>query len=349
MVTEPTIFAASRTQLALAIMAKKSSKKLSRESRSNPKGALTMSQPKVIDRLEIIKFYHANGQNQTHTAKHFQANGFPSLSQSTVSRFVRDEDKWHHLAESASMRDVVRVRPARHPLFDAALSMWIDQMEAAKFNGLTGDVIRTIALLVYDKLEVPKHSRTELSEGWLTRFKARNNLRFHRFHSESAAISVEDVHTERARLRVLLSGAFDNGYDMNDFDETSFFYASVPDRGLAREARSGGKGSKTRITLALGTNATGTDKLPPLFIGHAKQLRSFSAPPRDLGYDYASSEKAWMTGDIFRAWMLRLQRTMAHKKRHIILFVDNFSGHKSSPKDTPNIRLEFFSANLTAH
>ncbi|OQR86050.1 hypothetical protein ACHHYP_20518 [Achlya hypogyna] len=143
------------------------------------------SQPKVIDALEILKFYHANGRNQTHSARHFQANGFPSLNQSTVSRFVRDGAKWRYLAEKEKMLDVVRVRAARLPRFDAALSMW--------------------------------HERTELSEGWsLMQFKARNNLRVHRFYGEAAAISVKDVDKKRARLRVLLTCASDHGYDIND-------------------------------------------------------------------------------------------------------------------------------------
>jgi hypothetical protein len=109
------------------------------------------------------------------------------------------------------------------------------------------------------------------------------------------------------------------------------------------------KKSKTRITVALGCNATGTDKLPPLFIGFANKPRCFSAPPGELGYDYASGQKAWMTGDIFRDWLLRLETTMAGKNRFIILLLDNFSGHKAPPDDYPHIRLEFFAPNLTAH
>ncbi|OQR87644.1 tigger transposable element-derived protein 6-like [Achlya hypogyna] len=292
------------------------------------------SSPNVYDRTKILDFYHANGRNQTLTASFFKVNGFPNMNQSTVSRMVHDEARWRTMAEKNVCLDAVRVRSVRHPRFDAALSIWVDQMEAARFNGLTSDVIRAVAMHVYEKLEIPEHERTSLSNGWIDAFKSRNGLRFHRFHGEAASISAGDVASERARVQALLTSAFDNGYDINDifnFDET------------------GSKQSKTRITLALGTNATGTDKLPPLFIGHAKKPRCFSAPPQDIGYDYASSEKAWMTGDIFRAWMLRLQATMASQGRHIILLVDNFSGHKSDEEATPNVRLEFFRANLTAH
>ncbi|KAH9117187.1 hypothetical protein LEN26_012771 [Aphanomyces euteiches] len=132
--------------------------------------------------------------------------------------------------------------------------------------------------------------------------------------------------------------------DIYNFDETPFLL----DRGLAREARKGIKKPKTRLTVALGVNASGTDKLPPLFIGFAKKPRCFPSCPDQLGYDYDCSAKAWMTGDIFRAWIQRLQARMLLDGRHIVLFVDNFSGDKSPPEDTPNVRLEYFSANMRA-
>ena len=109
------------------------------------------------------------------------------------------------------------------------------------------------------------------------------------------------------------------------------------------------KQSKTRITVALGANASGTHKLPPLFIGFAMQPRCFAGRPESLGCDYASGKKAWMTGDIFRAWLKRLEECMSSQNRYIILLLDNFSGHNSDPEVTPHVRLEFFGPNLTCH
>ncbi|EQC24888.1 hypothetical protein SDRG_17224, partial [Saprolegnia diclina VS20] len=89
-------------------MAKKPPKKPTRKSRANPAGALKKSQPKVITRVEILEYYHAHGENQTRTAKHFKENGFPSLNQSTISRYVRDEAMWRKLAEDKRRHDDVR-------------------------------------------------------------------------------------------------------------------------------------------------------------------------------------------------------------------------------------------------
>ncbi|EQC31139.1 hypothetical protein SDRG_11323 [Saprolegnia diclina VS20] len=46
------------------------------------------SSPNIYDRTKILDFYHANGRNQTRTATYFKANGFPNISQTTVSRMV---------------------------------------------------------------------------------------------------------------------------------------------------------------------------------------------------------------------------------------------------------------------
>ena len=75
---------------------------------------------------------------------------------------------------------------------------------------------------------------------------------------------------EQARLRSLISLLLEDGYTLDDIynlDETSFYWASCPDRGLARQARPGMKQTKKRLTLALTVNATGSHRLDPLFCG----------------------------------------------------------------------------------
>ncbi|OQR81915.1 hypothetical protein ACHHYP_16404 [Achlya hypogyna] len=208
-------------------MTKKARKKATPKSRavSTSKATRKHAAINIYNRLHILDYHHESSGNQTRTARHFRANGFPTLDQATISRMVQDEAKWRDLGKTDAFLEVVRVRSVRHPQFDQALSIWVDQIEAAQFNGLTGNAIRSVAWHVYTKLKVPDDERTCLSEGWLDSFKARNGLRMHRFHGEAASISPEDVDRERARLQVLLTSAFDNGYDINDiynFDETSF-------------------------------------------------------------------------------------------------------------------------------
>ncbi|OQR84086.1 hypothetical protein ACHHYP_13911 [Achlya hypogyna] len=159
------------------------------------------SQPTLLDKINMLNYYHANDRNQSLTARWFQDHGFPNLSQSTISRVVRNEAKLRQRATDPLKLTVVRVRAVSNPAFDRALSMWVDGMESQNFTGLTGDVIRAVAGLVYDQLNVPLSERLRLSAGWLDKFKARNALRFFRFHGEAASVSPNDVCTERARMQ----------------------------------------------------------------------------------------------------------------------------------------------------
>jgi hypothetical protein len=63
--------------------------------------------------------------------------------------------------------------------------------------------------------------------------------------------------------------------------------------------------------VALTANADGTDKLPPLFIGHAKSPRCFQRKNGEqLGFLYRNNKKAWMTGVFFQEWLANLDKAM---------------------------------------
>lgn len=119
-----------------------------------------------------------------------------------------------------------------------------------------------------------------------------------------------------------------------------------------KENEKGVKTDKRRISYALTTNATGTERLPPLVIGTARCPTAFGSrkEPKDFGYQYAYNKKAWMTQIIFTEWLrdwdLKIRRSTPDRK--ILLYVDNFSGHKD-PGGLTNITLRFFKPNLTAH
>jgi len=123
----------------------------------------------------------------------------------------------------------------------------------------------------------------------------------------------------------------------------------APDRGLATKKMSGVKAKKDRLTYALCANADGTDKLPPYVIGKAQRPRCFNKKSgEELGFDYGWNAKAWMTGDKFKGWAQKWNEKLRREDRHVLLFVDNFSGHILAD-DLSHVHIEFFQPNLTAH
>lgn len=304
------------------------------------------------DKVMILDWYHENGKKQGKTVSHFRENGFPNLNQPTLSRWLKNESSLREQHDKLSPSKK-RHRTTKHPEFDAALSTWVDTLEQKKFVGLTGCVIKEVAKKIYDTLEIPEDERLKLSEGWLSRFKERCGLRFSQSHGEGASAPIETVEKERERLQSLIRSLLEEGYKMEDLynmDETALFYASVPESGLSREIRSGQKQVKTRITLAITVNYTGNDRVDPVFIGHAKKPRCFGKKSgKELGFVYYHNAKAWMTGEIFRDWISAWNNRLKKQDRRIVLFVDNFSGHRVDHSEITHIRLEFFSPNLTAH
>ncbi|RQM21985.1 hypothetical protein B5M09_009200 [Aphanomyces astaci] len=134
-------------------------------------------------------------------------------------------------------------------------------------------------------------------------------------------------------------------------DETSFFYCLSPHRSITRHRVRGTKKSKKRITLALITNADGSDVIDPLFIGTAVQPRCFNHQTgQELGFDYHASKKAWMNGNIFNTYLHALNDRMVSANRKVLMLVDNAPPHK--PKDEAlltNVSLKMLPPNTTAY
>ncbi|KAE8898636.1 hypothetical protein PF005_g16096 [Phytophthora fragariae] len=132
-------------------------------------------------------------------------------------------------------------------------------------------------------------------------------------------------------------------------DETELCYAMPPARSIGSKNMRGVKEHKTRITLSLTANADGSDALPILYIGKSKKPRCLGKkPPEQHGFQYRSNKMAWMTGDVFRDWLINFDRDMRASGRQILLLLDNASSHTSDNLVLTNVRLEPLTPNTTA-
>jgi DDE superfamily endonuclease len=203
------------------------------------------------------------------------------------------------------------------------------------------------------------------STGWLHKFKTRHNISLHAKAGEAASADLAGVELARGQLHKLLSRfpikvrvflavqpwvqiqivqivtsrctqdeelvnfAPENIFNM---DETGLNWRQLPSRTLSTKRKAGSKLNKERVTLALGCNATGTEKLVPLAIGKAQKPRCF--PKGDfnvrtkIGLEYFWNKSAWMLSSVFSPWVLRLNNKFAGQKRVCVLLVDNSSTHK---------------------
>ena len=126
---------------------------------------------------------------------------------------------------------------------------------------------------------------------------------------------------ERKRIQELIKKY---GYwlcNIFNMDKTGLFYGYIlmllllmwyltqacrmaPDRGLSDHQQSGVKGKKNRLTYAFTLNADRSEKLPPFIIGKAPCPQAFKKKSGvQLGFNYRSNAKAWMTAHLYQDWI----------------------------------------------
>jgi DDE superfamily endonuclease len=134
--------------------------------------------------------------------------------------------------------------------------------------------------------------------------------------------------------------------DIYNMDETGLFYNLAPDKTIAQRQIEGAKKDKTRITIGFTCNASGSDRLPPLFIGHAAKPRCFKKKSGDkLGFFYLHNKTAWMTGIFFEIFLRRLN---AHVNRKVLLIIDNAPSHIWNESEFPNLQILSLPPNTTS-
>ncbi|KAH9148832.1 hypothetical protein AeRB84_007941 [Aphanomyces euteiches] len=187
-----------------------------------------------------------------------------------------------------------------------------------------------------------------LSNGWIYKFQKRHNLRLRTRSGEALSVTKEVIETGRAWLRQVLSEF--SLRDTFNFDETALFYRALPKKSISAIANSGFKNDKSRITLGLGANADGSEKLEPIFIGKSliphcvRRAGGFES----LNLQYYSSKKGWMTSRVFQDWLHRLEGRFKSENRRVLLLVDNVSSHKLGLVSLEFVKVVFLPPKTTA-
>lgn len=113
----------------------------------------------VEQRIEILNWYHENGQNQSATARHFNSK-YPNLQikQPLISAWVKDESKWRQIwsqASGAHGRLVKHQQPVEYPEIAEMLDLWIAKaMEEGIL--ISGEVLRQKWTTFADLACIPK-------------------------------------------------------------------------------------------------------------------------------------------------------------------------------------------------
>ncbi|CAE6504089.1 unnamed protein product [Rhizoctonia solani] len=300
------------------------------------------------DRLEIINFHHLNPHyTQSDLAQYFRSR-FPNITQATISRCLSKEQEIRsYITQFPQRLSYTRPLSVLLPAVEAAITQWVTEMLDHGGVQLSGPLICEKARQFCQLLGIAD-GQLEFSQGWLSSFKERMGLHRVWFHGEAASAPVDRIAPEIERLQPIFASF--SPQDAFNFDETAVLSRAQPESGLSNRPMSGAKKDKTRLTFGFCVNADGSEKRPPFILGFSKQPRSFKGrTAAQHGLDYDNNSSAWMTDQMWNKWLVRFNADMRGQGRHVLLLVDNASGHKKfNPNLYPNVRVEFLAPGLTS-
>ena len=268
------------------------------------------------------------------------------VSRSTIGRLLNQEqDLREILLQKERMKQGKRQRSGKDPEVEEALNKWFKSV-LDKGVRISGVILRSKAEEFAVRLGKPGFVATE---GWLSRWKARHQIKAKRIHGEKSSADFEGAEfwVSTVLPQLLQEYTPENIYNA---DETGLYYRATPDSSLCYtyEQISGSKRAMERITILLCANMSGKDKLKLLMISKSKKPRCFKNINMDtLPITYCSNQNAWMTRIIFQEWVSKWDSVLRENCRKILLLLDNCPAHPRISTLT-NIRLEFLPANTTS-
>lgn len=290
-----------------------------------------------------------NNKNKKHDeiADHFnEKNPTLNIHRSTVTKILSQSEKWSSALDIEGSKEIYKHKGVKFPELDKAMCLWVESVTVGGVI-LTDSLIKEKARFFANAFNI-QEDELVFSNGWLDSFKRRNNIRRYRIHGESGSAPIASLPEERIKLRQLLSRyTLDKIYNI---DETGLYYRMSPNQTLSTKPVRGEKKDKTRITILLGTNAIGTDKLKPWVIGNAKCPRPLSKINMGrLPVYYRGNSKAWMNSTIFEEVLRELDSYFRAKNKKILLLIDNAPSHfdpnlsNEQDEDSANEETEFAS------
>ncbi|NWJ09037.1 TIGD4 protein, partial [Crypturellus undulatus] len=213
-----------------------------------------------------------------------------------------------------------RLRTAFRTDLEAALVRWCHVARCLAVP-LSGPVLRLKANELARQLG---HGDFRCSNGWLDRFRARYGR----------ALRAPPANDAADALALWCRGALPrylNRYrpkDVFSLQETGLLYQMLPRSTFSfrGEACSVGELSRERVTVVVGTNADGSEKLPLLVIGKSRSPRSLGGA-ESLPVDYEANEMAWMTTEVFEQWVHKLDERFRAQQRRVVIFVAPLPAH----------------------
>jgi hypothetical protein len=267
------------------------------------------------------------------------------ISPGQVTDILKESDKWLKIEPNSYQAKLKRPHLSPVVSVEDALILWIQKALECNVT-ITGAIVQQKALNFAGLLG---NDAFKASTGWLDKFKQRYSIKEFNKHGESLSAPIEQIPQMREELKNVL-GEY-NKEDIFNCDETGLYWKMEPNRGLSTGPISGIKLNKERVTILLTCNATGSEKLTPLFIHKYENPRPIRGINKEtLPVDYYWNSKAWMQVSIWNDYLKKLDHKMRTTNRNILLLIDNAPTHSLMDNLVlTNIKIHHLPPNTTAH
>ncbi|NXA13388.1 TIGD4 protein, partial [Sapayoa aenigma] len=287
----------------------------------------------IEEKIDIISAVESGKKKADIAAKY-------GIKKNSLSSIMKNKEKVLEAFETLRFDPKrKRLRTAFYADLEEALMKWCRIAQCLNVP-VNGPMLRLKANDFAQKLG---HSDFKCSNGWLDRFKSRYGLVF-RAQPVEAAAAAATVDAPALWYQNVLPCYLNDYQPKNVFriQETGLLYQMLPHNTFAfkGETCSVGELSKERITIAVGANMDGSEKLPLLVIGKHKSPHSFK-DVKSVPVDYEANDRAWMTPEVFEQWMHKLDDRFQAQQRRVVIFVDSLPAH-TEVKNLKSVKLMFF-------
>ncbi|XP_036237360.1 tigger transposable element-derived protein 4 [Molothrus ater] len=286
----------------------------------------------IEEKIDIISAVESGKKKADIAAKY-------GIKRNSLSSIMKNKEKVLEAFETLRFDPKrKRLRTAFYADLEDALMKWYRIAQCLNVP-VNGPMLRLKANDFAQKLG---HSDFKCSNGWLDRFKSRYGLVFRAQPVEAAATPAVGAPTPW--YQNVLPCNLNDYQPKNVFyiQETGLLYQMLPHNTFTfkGETFSVSKESKESVTVVVGTNMDGSEKLPLLIIGKSKSPHSFK-DVKSLPVDYEANDMACMTSGIFEQWMHKLDHRFQAQQRQVVILVDFLPAH-TEVKNLKSVKLVFF-------
>ncbi|KAG0146404.1 hypothetical protein CROQUDRAFT_107159 [Cronartium quercuum f. sp. fusiforme G11] len=297
----------------------------------------------LSDKVMIINFIKQNPSlDQAAIAKHFQKNGFPTLSQSTISRYIKDQNKYLSLSldsNKSKLKKQNKFQSIKNSPILNCLEFWYYQLISTSskkkplnnLNQLIESKSKTFQNLIFKLYKQKIDLSNDVLENFLENQPKRLKYPFSTDFDKPKTLETELLRLRKITDLYLIS-------DILAMDEIALAYACPP-------TKQNKSLNQPKLTLVLTCSADGNWKDIPLIIGN--QIKSKVYPLENVtsngsvGFHYYSNKKSVMTYQIWEKYLLNLNENCQKRNRKVLLLVDTINTHLLPDPSFSNIRIEY--------